>query len=50
MGLSGWCGTGRGNSGEVQDMSGDTRGGLGRVGGKSVRSGTGRGTLGEVQD
>ena len=29
---------------------GDPRGGLGRVGGISMRSGTGRGTLPEVRD
>ena len=35
---------------EVQDWSGDTTGGLGRVGGPYLRSGTGRRNLPEVQD
>ena len=40
----------RGYLDEVWDGSGDTPGGLGRVGGISVRTGTGRGTLSEVRD
>ena len=43
-------GTGQGTLEEVQDGSGETRGGQGRVGGPSGRSVTGRGTLEEVRD
>ena len=40
----------RGTLSKFRDRSGDTRGGLGRVGGPSRRSGTGRRNLEEVRD
>ena len=43
-------GPGRKTFMEVQDWSGNTRGGPGRVGRQSGRSGTGRGTFREVRD
>ena len=42
-------GTSRRTHEKVRDGSGDSRGGLGLVGGPSERSETGRGTLGEVR-
>ena len=40
----------RGTVIEVRDGSGDLRGGLGQVGGPSVRYGKGRRSLGEVRN